>query len=349
MLYIDVDGDGYDAGQATVCYGATIPAGYKLTTLGGDCNDNDASTHATQTWYLDADGDSHYVSSVSSCGSPGAGYNTTGGTLGDCNDNDNSKWQSALLYIDVDGDGYDAGQATVCYGATIPAGYKSTTLGSDCNDNNAAIKPTTIWYKDADNDNYSDGTTQTQCLRPSGYKLAAELTAITGDCNDANAAVNPGAAEICGNGIDDNCNGQVDENCTAACQNATNLTTSGITSNSATFNWTASANPTQWQVQYKSTNQGSKWIDVTVSGTARSVTISSLAANQSYQWHIRAKCGKTCTAYSNTVSFKTLTKTRTTVNTSSIVTKAEPIDKGIRLYPNPSRGQFVVELQVAEK
>ena len=153
----------------------------------------------------------------------------------------------------------------------------------------------------------------------------------------------------CGNGIDDNCNGQVDENCTAACQNATNLTTSGITSNSATFNWTASANPTQWQVQYKSTNQGSKWIDVTVSGTARSVTISSLAANQSYQWHIRAKCGKTCTAYSNTVNFKTLTKTRTTVNTSSIVTKAEPIDKGIRLYPNPSRGQFVVELQVAEK
>ena len=61
----------------------------------------------------------------------------------------------------------------------------------------------------------------------------------------------PGAAEICGNGIDDNCNGQVDENCTAACQNATNLTTTGITSNSATFNWTASANPTQWRVQYK--------------------------------------------------------------------------------------------------
>jgi hypothetical protein len=33
------------------------------------------------------------------------------------------------------------------------------------------------------------------------------------ECDDANPAVNPGAAEICGNGVDDNCNGQIDEGC----------------------------------------------------------------------------------------------------------------------------------------
>ena len=33
------------------------------------------------------------------------------------------------------------------------------------------------------------------------------------DCDDSDASIYPGAEEVCGNGVDDNCDDQVDEGC----------------------------------------------------------------------------------------------------------------------------------------
>jgi hypothetical protein len=41
----------------------------------------------------------------------------------------------------------------------------------------------------------------------------ADGVAWCNDCDDANPSVHPGAPEICGNRLDDNCSGVVDENC----------------------------------------------------------------------------------------------------------------------------------------
>ena len=371
-LYIDADNDGYDGGTTVVCYGAVIPSGYKASTLGSDCNDNNASVNvpvipsltisATQlnvcagttqlfsvdaisyagtspvyswfknnvdqnihtdnfnyntsangdqwycvmtsndicalpatvnsntitvgvtaslNWYLDADNDGHYTSGpITQCSSPGVGYNTSATVSGDCDDADNTKWQSALLYIDADNDNYDNGTAVVCYGAGIPTGYKATTLGSDCNDNdntqhatfsfyadtdgdsygagssvsvcaiNAGIPPNgyslnntdcapsdiTKWqsatlYIDADNDNYDNGTAVV-CYGasiPTGYKAST----LGSDCNDNNASVHPGATEVCGDGLDNDCTGG-DLSCTPP----GTYTWTGSTSN----DWTVSTN-----------------------------------------------------------------------------------------------------------
>ncbi|HRI21375.1 MAG TPA: Calx-beta domain-containing protein, partial [Panacibacter sp.] len=67
------------------------------------------------------------------------------------------------------------------------------------------------WYLDADNDGYFADSINAYCKPGDGYNTTS---AQGGDCNDNNASVHPGATEICGNGIDDNCDGQIDENCT---------------------------------------------------------------------------------------------------------------------------------------
>jgi hypothetical protein len=149
---------------------------------------------------------------------------------------------------------------------------------------------------------------------------------------------------VCGNKVDDNCNGVVDEKTCYACQNGTNFTTTNITSTSAQLNWSAIANPQQWQLEYKSTSPGSQWIDVLLTGNIRTVKITSLSAKQKYSWHIRAKCSGTWTSYSSAISFVTLANGMTASASSAIA-----LDNSLKLYPNPSNGQFIIELNLVDK
>lgn len=184
-FYRDADGDGF--GQAAMSLSrCEQPAGYVRD--GSDCNDAETSIHPGA---VEIDGD---------------------GIDQDCDGFDGRIW-----FRDADQDGYGTPNTTQ-HGNTQPAGF--TAQGNDCNDSNRHIHPGAteipnngidedcdgkdagLWFKDWDRDGYGNANFRhISNLAPAGF--IADST----DCNDSNEQVHPGAKEITGNGIDEDCDG----------------------------------------------------------------------------------------------------------------------------------------------
>ena len=136
---------------------------------------------------------------------------------------------STFWYDDDDADGY-GDPAARHIGCTGPAG--SVSDATDCDDSRFDVNPgmdelcdglidedcdgtvdegdavdADTWYLDGDGDGYgSSALSTTACTQPSGYESA------DGDCDDGEPLASPGLAEVCGDGIDNDCDG-VSESC----------------------------------------------------------------------------------------------------------------------------------------
>ncbi|HOY96859.1 MAG TPA: MopE-related protein, partial [Catalimonadaceae bacterium] len=144
------------------------------------------------------------------CNIPGGGatVNLSGSEIGV---NYEFKFTATGTFATVAGTGSSLSVNNVTGVGTVYAVATNASTGCSRNMNLAtSVFPETpsTWYQDNDGDNYGNAAVSTlECSQPIGY------VANSTDCNDGNFLANPGATEICGNGIDDNCNGATDEGC----------------------------------------------------------------------------------------------------------------------------------------
>ena len=126
-----------------------------------------------------------------------------------------------LCFLDADEDGW--GEGSLVPGDLLCAAPGLAVRSGDCDDGNPSAYPgapevvgdgvdqscdtTETCFQDADDDGYRTSatvvSTDLDCL--DGVEAASSLP--SGDCNDGLVAINPGAVELVGDGVDQNCNG----------------------------------------------------------------------------------------------------------------------------------------------
>jgi hypothetical protein len=174
-----------------------------------DCDDADPAVHEGAAEVCDAADDDENCNGVADDADP---------TVSDA-----LRW-----YADADGDGYGPTDARPGYACDLPAGAADNA--DDCDDADPALSPgapelcdpagvdedcdglvndadpdlstegLATFYLDEDRDDYGDDAAPlAACVTPPGY------ADVAGDCDDTDREINPSAAEICDNGIDEDC------------------------------------------------------------------------------------------------------------------------------------------------
>jgi len=193
LCYVDEDMDGFGDGSTTTWTTDLTCSAPGLANNGDDCDDTDPTRNPTLAEIAD-DGVDQDCDGVDHC----------------YRDNDDDGFRTDMTFAGNDLDCNDAGEGL----ASDPAG--------DCNDDDDTIFPgasdldgdgidsncdgTEVCFVDADNDGYSD-IDATVVSADGDCDDPGEGIDSDDDCDDSLASVNPGADEVVGNEVDNDCDG----------------------------------------------------------------------------------------------------------------------------------------------
>ncbi|MEM6275196.1 MAG: putative metal-binding motif-containing protein, partial [Myxococcota bacterium] len=241
LVYVDRDGDGFgDAdGSGTLgCLGELQSDGSVAVTNNDDCDDDQASvnpdafeTHAND---IDENCDTRYACLDDIDGDGRVGLFDHDAPCGDtypeveiedCDESNDAVYAGAqeivgsgvdedcdgqeLCYADADGDGFGTAATVISIDSDCDD-FGESELDQDCDDtpgSGTAIQGPSQWYPDADGDGYGDA---------GSAPLGTSCTILAGgvdnnrDCDDSDAQRRPGAREICGDALDQDCDGFTD-------------------------------------------------------------------------------------------------------------------------------------------
>ena len=203
--YVDEDGDGWTSIDDE---GACAQGRAGTPEPGGDCDDARIDVNPGSVPLCEPGGEDLNCDGVDdSVDQYDGDLDGFADCVDDCSVDDPSL--PVLVWRDQDADGWGDPESPhpepVC---EIPVGYVPSD--GDCDDSDETLNPSTPWYVDGDGDGFGAGDqTVASCLQPSGYSRSSE------DCDDDDQATFPGAAEVCGDGVINDCSAAETDECGA--------------------------------------------------------------------------------------------------------------------------------------